>query len=158
MILPPEPNPTHIADPSANECEEGEVCKNFRDFAHGSSLESINNIVTNGLSLNAARNNSRGGLVNRPGSFFTIELTQQDGIAVSEKLQLAYEFGLNRGLPTAILIMQLCDDIYQELEVTNQVYTRPIAGAEEFTETIFRPECFATLNIYATFPQIIQLM
>lgn len=65
MILPPEPSPTHIADSSANKYEEGEVCKNFRDFAHGSSLESINNIVTNGLSLNAARNNSRGGLVNR---------------------------------------------------------------------------------------------
>jgi hypothetical protein len=145
MILPPEPTTT-------------EVCENFRDFAHGSSLESINNIVANGLSLDAARNNSRGGLVNRPGSFFTIELTQEDGILVSQKLQLAYEFGLNRGSPTGVLIMQLCDDIYRELEAINQVYTRPIAGAEEFTETIFRPESFAILNLYAIFPQIIQLM
>lgn len=52
--------------------------------------------------------------------------------------------------------MKLCDDIYRQLEASNEVYTRPIAGAEQFTETIFRPESFPTLNRYATFPQILQ--
>ncbi|MGK7876568.1 MAG: hypothetical protein AB4426_25715 [Xenococcaceae cyanobacterium] len=65
VLLSPIDNP--------NDCEEEEEeCEEFRDFAHGSSLESINNIVTNGIMISAASNYSRGGLVNRPG-FYTID-------------------------------------------------------------------------------------
>jgi hypothetical protein len=35
------------------------------------------------------------------------------------------------------------------------VFTRPIAGEEKFTETVFKPESFSTLNKEAKFPQTI---
>jgi hypothetical protein len=128
-----------------NNCDDDDDCKIYRDFAHGSSLESINNIVANGINIDISRKNKGGGLVNIPG-FFTIELTRQDGSTVGEKLSQAYRFGQLRGSPVAVLIMQLCDDIYRELEASNKILLRQITGVEEFTETIFKPESFDTLN------------
>jgi hypothetical protein len=37
-----------------NDCDDDDDCEKYRDFAHGSSLESINNIVTNGFSIEPA--------------------------------------------------------------------------------------------------------
>ncbi|WP_375492777.1 RHS repeat-associated core domain-containing protein [uncultured Nostoc sp.] len=126
-----------------------------RDFAHGSSLEYIDNIINNGFDQNAASNSSRGGRVNRPGSFFAIELTQQGGPSVGEKLTLSYNFGKRHAEEPAVLIMRLPGEVFSQLEATNKVITRPIAGAEDFTETIFKPESFDILNQHATFPEIV---
>lgn len=142
-----------VDDPNEEECEDD--CEKYRDFAHGSSLESINNIVANGISNEAIRNRTRGGQVNRPG-FYTIELTQQDGNTVNEKLSLAYEFGLRHSSQPAILIMQLYNDVYRELKATNQVLKRPVAGEEKFTETLFKPESFSTLNRETKFIDILR--
>ncbi|MEC4895834.1 MAG: RHS repeat-associated core domain-containing protein [Oscillatoria sp. PMC 1051.18] len=120
-----------------------------RDFAHGTSLENIDNIINNGINNEAAKANSKGGLVNRPGSFFTVPLPQNGGI------QTAYEFGLRHSDQPAVLIMRVPENIFHNLEANNQVFSRPIAGAENMTETIFRPESFDTLNQYAEFPQVI---
>ncbi|MGK7877243.1 MAG: hypothetical protein AB4426_29290 [Xenococcaceae cyanobacterium] len=74
---------------------------------------------------------------------------------MTEKLSLAYEFGRRHSSQPAILIMQLCDDIYRQLEASNQVVKRRIAGEEKFTETIFKPESFVTLNREARFIDIL---
>jgi RHS repeat-associated protein len=151
----PAPQPDEPPNPDPNDCEEDDECEKYRDFAHGSSLESINNIVTNGFSIEASRANTRGGRVNIPG-FYTFELTQQDGKTPTQKIQLAYEFGFRHSPRPAVLIMQLCDDIYHELAAAGQVITRPVAGEEDFTETIFRPGSFGTLNREARFIDVLQ--
>lgn len=122
----------------------------FRDFAHGSSLENIQDIMDNGFNSSRAKANSSGGLANRPGSFFAIELPQDGGI------QLAYEFALRKNDQPAVVIMKLPEDIFRQLENSGDVLSRPIPGnAEGIIETIFSPNSFDLLNNHAEFPQII---
>lgn len=123
----------------------------FRDFAHGSSLDNIRDIVENGFNSSKAKANSSGGRVNRPGSFFAVALPQDGGI------QIAYEFGLRKDYRPAILIMRLPENKFLELEEAGDALSRPIAGAEYIMETIFRPSSFDVLNLHAEFPEIIQL-
>jgi len=103
-------------------------------------LENINNIVKNGLNEAAAKAVSRGGSVNRPGSFFTIELKSNDD------LQIAYDFGLRKGGQTAVLILSLPADMVQSLANQEVITFRNIAGLEGAIETIFSPETFTKLN------------
>ena len=122
------------------------------DFFHGSSRESVENIINNGLDTNAARRYSGGGRVNRPGSFFSIETSEP------EALQLAYEFGLNRVADpndVRVLVVRVPESTIRHLESGNLIIRRPIAGVETTTETIFRPGSFDTLNQVVEFPEII---
>ena len=121
----------------------------YKDFAHGTSLENIDDIINNGLSANAARENSKGGLVNLPGSFFTVPLPPNGGI------QRAYEFGLRHTEQPAVLIMRIPENVFLDLEKSGAAFFRPIAGEEDAIETVFRPESFDILNQLAEFPQII---
>lgn len=52
-----------------NEKEQVKEPEKFRDFAHGSSQESIETIKAYGINDDARRNRSRGGRVNRPGFY-----------------------------------------------------------------------------------------
>lgn len=85
----------------------------FIDFAHVSSLESIQNIINNGFNEQLARAASGGGRVNISGSFFTIKTSQPGAI------QAAYLFGLNRALQPAVLIMRLPAEVFESLEGPN---------------------------------------
>lgn len=63
----------------------------MRDFAHATSMANIENILSSGLSEEAAKASSKRGLVNRPGSFFTVEVTPEDfGQIASELLVFGY--------------------------------------------------------------------
>ena len=121
----------------------------YRDFAHSSSLESIDDIINNGLNANKAKRNSRGGQVNIAKSFFTVPLPQEGGI------QRAYEFGLRHSDQPAVVIMRVPEDLFIQLEESGSAFSRPIPGGEDIIETIFRPESFDALNQRAEFPQII---
>ena len=156
-----EPKPIPILPEDPNDCDDDDDCEKYRDFAHGTSLVSANSIRANGLRMSESEKYKRGGSANKAG-FFTIELKRQDGTSDSEKLSQAFRFAQlaqrsfeDFNSPSAVLIMQLCDNIYRELESSNQIEVRPIDGAEKFNETIFKPSSFSTLNRHAIFPQIL---
>ena len=69
-----------------------------RAFAHGTSLDNIDNIVANGLRADAARAATRGGALNRPGSFFVFSSRQADF------LQESFNFGLRHAQQPAVLV------------------------------------------------------
>jgi RHS repeat-associated protein len=147
-------NPNVCPNPNYKEKEKD---PQTRDFAHSTSLDNIGDIMINGLNTNKAAANSRGGQVNRPGSFFTIELTENDGHSASDKIGFVNNhFGLRMASMPGVLIMKISAKVYTQLEQAHQVEKRLIPGAEEYTETIFKPGSFGVLNNNANF-QVIDL-
>lgn len=152
MSYGPKGNDLEIKPATRITSVTGSETPRFIDFFHGSSRESVESIVNNGLDSSLARSRSGGGLVNRPGSFFAIEVSEP------EALQIAYEFGLNRVFDyndVRILVMRVPENTIRHLEINELIIRRPIAGIETTTETIFLPESFETLNRVVEFPQII---
>lgn len=117
----------------------------IRDFAHSSSLQHIDNIMKNGLNNQAAYQASRGGLVSRPGSFFTMEITLDTFPSIAQDL---IGFGRRNTVDDkpSILIMRMPQSIFQELSSSKFVISRPIPGAEDLTEFIFLPKLFLIIN------------
>jgi RHS repeat-associated protein len=156
---PPQTLPQDEKPKDPNDCkveEEKKRCKSgiFKDFAHGAPKESIDNIVAKGINLNEANQRKRRGLVNRNG-FYTFELTELDSKTVNDKLSLAFQFGGNRGEQVGVLIFKLCKEVYDDLEKKQLVLKRSVEGEPDFTETIFLPNSFDTLNKEKIISQIL---
>lgn len=125
--------------------------ENFRDFAHGSSLENLQNIRSDGLSEVAALDAKRPG-GSQAGSFFTTPVSPDHA---TEGLNVAYGYGQRYAAEPAVLIMRVPEGVFRQLEESGAAFSRPIIGRENVTETVFRPESFQTLNQHAQFPQIV---
>ena len=149
-------NPNRDTDPNRDsppddDCEDGDDdCddERTRDFMHGSTIPIIDDIIANGLDEAKARANSRGGSVNRPGYFFTIEVTPQNYIsAAREALNFAHRHTISRDV--GVLIMQMNSNLFDQIQAAGWVETRPIAGLPGFTETLFHPDSYPTINAAA---------
>ena len=115
-----------------------------RTFAHGTSLESIDDILSIGLNEAAARAASKGGRASSPGSFFTLEVPPQI------HLQAAFEFGLRHSDRPAVLLTTMSETVFQRLLWDVSIRVQSVPGADDLTETIFDPASFPLVNAYAT--------
>ncbi|MGY0497345.1 RHS repeat-associated core domain-containing protein [Nocardia sp. FBN12] len=129
-------NPTKWSDPLG-------LTPEYREFAHGTSLDNANNIVNNGLDANAGQAATHGGLMSRPGSFFTHEVAGGD----SPGFQSAYEWGLrvDPNSPSTVIVGRIPENVYQQLLERGHVEVRAV-GEGVPDETIFHPRSFETLN------------
>ncbi len=111
-----------------------------RDFAHASSFESIQDILRNGLNENAAKASFKGGSVNRPGSFFTVEVTSETYSDIGSGL---ITFGMRHSKTPVLLVMQLPETLFKKFQDSGAIENR-VWG--EYVEAIFSPSTFSEIN------------
>jgi hypothetical protein len=111
-----------------------------KDFAHATSPENADNIINNGLDQNAATTASKGGRVNRPGSFFTVEVTPETFTSIAEDL---VAFARRQSEKPVVVIVQIPERIFQQFKKAGTVATRKWG---DYNETIFSPATFPTIN------------
>ncbi|MBK8138185.1 MAG: hypothetical protein IPK52_20620 [Chloroflexi bacterium] len=116
-----------------------------RDFAHSTSMENIDNILKEGLNESAAKISSRRGLINRPGSFYTVEVTPATWSDVGSDIIGFGHRHATDGMP-AILIMKMPDKLFEDLVSRNLVLRRPLAGLDHLTEVVFSGGSFPLIN------------
>jgi RHS repeat-associated protein len=111
----------------------------FEDFAHGTSVESGQNIVNNGLSEAAGKANIYGSKA--PGSFFTVPVDQADKSAA---LETAAFWGARHGGETCVVVCRLPSSVVADLESRGllQRTTTPV-------QAVFHPDAFPTVNQFA---------
>jgi hypothetical protein len=128
-----------FASKNADELGE-EASDRARQFAHGSHLDNIDDIVQGGLREDAALAFSKGGSENIPGSFFTMEIPPR------RHLQAAYEFGMRHAAEPAVLVTELPNSLVESLVERGLATVRNVPGAEDLVETIFSPRAFQEIN------------
>ncbi|MGW0180620.1 RHS repeat-associated core domain-containing protein [Nocardia sp. NPDC003345] len=136
-------NPLTWCDPLGLIPRECEADRTYRDFAHGTSADHAEYIMTYGLNQQVAATASRGGSMSRRGSFFTHEVENGS----SPGFQAAYEWGLRHSQysPSTVLVGRLPESTYQELVGKGLVTVRKVGDGVP-DETIFAPGSFTTLN------------
>jgi hypothetical protein len=122
------------------------VLRHTVSFAHGTSLENAHNIQQMGLDATAARAHSLG--AHAPGAFFTHLLGPPD--EPGRGLQMAYEWGLRHSAMPVVLIGELPEHVFRELEVSRRIVTQPVPGAQIKYhvphEMIFYPAAYPIVN------------
>lgn len=116
------------------------------NFAHGTSPENAHNILRVGLNRAAALAASFGSHV--PGAFFAHVLGPP--AHPGPGLQMAYEWGKRHSAMPVVLIGQLPERVFRELEASGLIVTQPVPGAKEAyevpPETIFYPDAYPLVN------------
>lgn len=110
--------------------------RDYLEFAHGTTRESGERIVDNGLSYQAgiaAMFGSR-----EPGSFFTVRVDPSDPY---EALSYAASWGTRHGSTVSVVICRLPRAIVEHLEATGALVhvTHP-------PQSVFRPSSFQAVN------------
>jgi hypothetical protein len=132
----------NAAEHAGENIAEGAGGEAVRDFAHGTSLENAQHIMSNGLDEAAARAASTGGRYAQRGAFFSFEVSP----SAQEGVQLAYEMGLKRGTSQCVvLICRLPASTVSQLEKEGLVRTGSIPGVD-LPETVFSPAAFSRIN------------
>jgi len=121
-------------------------CNDSVDFAHGTSSGHADNIQSNGLSGQAARDSSQGGSLGQPGNLFTYKVSPGD----SDTLSAAASFGATRtpaGERPALLIFRMCACEYDRLTAAGQITTRVTDQVSGRVEHIFGPDAMSSLQL-----------
>ena len=120
----------------------------MRVFAHGTSLESAENILRSGLEAEAARAASLGERAQRPGAFFTHAIGPPE--SPGEGFQLAFEWGLRHSPRPVVLVGELPASVFRRLMSRGFVLQEPVPGAEADVpwQTVFLPESFPMVNAH----------
>jgi hypothetical protein len=112
----------------------------FRDFVHGTSETSANNIVSGGVravSTNTAPFPT--------GSFFTFEVNQANAEIAASHFALRHTSSANARL----LVGRVPTSVLNDLRAREVVRTGPTPGLPFFPhQTVFLPEAFETLNVH----------
>jgi RHS repeat-associated protein len=134
--------PTPDGDPHPDDDEP------FKDFAHGTTVSSAQDIVERGLDAEVAKNSSLGGRYSAKGSFFTFEINPEQ----TEGLQLAYEMGSRHASATGeacvVVVCSIPKSTFDELEEAGLVRVSTIPGTD-VPETVFDPGAFGRINAEA---------
>jgi hypothetical protein len=109
------------------------------DFAHGTTLESGQNIVNNGLDRVASNANLVGSKA--PGSFFTVPVNPADKMAA---LETAGSWGSRHGGETCVIVCRLPNNVVADLERQGW-----LTRTEAPLQAAFHPNAFPIVNRFA---------
>jgi len=114
-------------------------CGEFEDFAHGTDLKSAENILNDGLSEVASKDNLVGSKA--PGNFFTVPVDQAD---IQAALDTAAYWGGRHGGQTCVVVCRLPSSVLSNLESSSLL--RRTTGP---TQAVFHPDSFKVINEHA---------
>lgn len=117
-------------------------------FAHGTSLESAQDIQHKGLNRAAALAHSFGS--HTPGAFFA-HILGPPGYP-GPGLQMAYEWGKRHSDMPVVLIGQLPEPVFYSLVAAGLIVNQPVPGAPDAyqvpSETVFHIASYSMVNQY----------
>jgi Pretoxin HINT domain len=111
----------------------------FEDFAHGTTTQSGQDIVNNGLNTAASKANLFGSKA--PGSFFTVPVNQADKQAA---LETAAFWGSRHGGQTCVIVCRLPKNVVADLESRGL-----LSRTETPVQAVFHPDAFPIINQHA---------
>jgi hypothetical protein len=106
------------------------------DFAHGTTLEHGQNIISNGLDEGASRANLFGS--KSPGRFYTVPVDQADTQAA---IDTAAGWGSRQGGQTCVIVCRLPNSLVSDLEQEGLLVRTDVPS-----QAIFHPGAFPRIN------------